>query len=283
MRERYDSALFNASLSYHPSRFDIRSSQKVRVLQSAYAFTLGFLQDSGTITKNNCIDSCLLCNLVDCACVIVPGVAITSVDMDHDPLLRFHKLCPRYSFLIKHNHSHQLLGPYIDLVRKHTTNLAESICQDHQRLSLCAEFSRPGCAEDLSCQGEVFKKLESFWEVCQMNMILTTTEEAQRSLACFIFKTDSVNSKRAETMEYLFDAKHHYMKGAGTELNVDMSCALQKEIGSAISSALVSDERPPVWLRFAHAETLTPVIAKLFSAIQPFSFSSSQVSARLSL
>ena len=118
------------SSPYHPRVYDFKSSAKLRALESGSA----------------------------CAQGLFPGLkhlAMPSLDVDQDPLLRFHKACPKYHQLVKKNATVLDHGPVGIVRRKYLAEVADSVYAKYSHV-LKRVLSH--------------SELTSLWDACKMEV-----------------------------------------------------------------------------------------------------------------
>lgn len=213
---------------YHPKLFDISSSQKNRVLESAYSFTLGFFKNLGEISELN-----------------LPAVSIKSTSLDNDLILRFHKSCPKYEKKTK-KLKNSLEKTVLNEIIESYEEFVYKTLKDYKGLSF--KFDK---------KDEFLKKLKIQFEACQIETLLE-----QNTNFCNVFNE---YSDILELMAYFDDAVQYFYKGNSDKLNTEMSCLLRDEITSFFTNSTtnlkVKYKTQKALFRFAHAETLLPLLS----------------------
>ncbi|CAK9016895.1 3-BPG phosphatase) (Band 17) (Histidine phosphatase of the endoplasmic reticulum 1) (HiPER1), partial [Durusdinium trenchii] len=238
-RERFPE-LFDEA--YHPAVFDFRSSQVTRALQSAAAFARGIFPNA--------------------------SVAIVSETKALDTLLRFHKACPRYARQVKKNETLAASGPVAAARREFYPRVFASILQTvrakglHDAAELLEEIQKGGGVGDGDGTDEMEKVVANVWDICMMEHASLNRE----SWFCALLSPADM-----DLLEFLDDVASYWIKGYGFPINYEMSCLLFRDMVDTSRRALHevvagSDEhvgRSKASLRFGHAETVIPLLARL--------------------
>eukprot|EP00516_Mucochytrium_quahogii_P013375 CAMPEP_0203792836 /NCGR_PEP_ID=MMETSP0100_2-20121128/5497_1 /ASSEMBLY_ACC=CAM_ASM_000210 /TAXON_ID=96639 /ORGANISM=" , Strain NY0313808BC1" /LENGTH=435 /DNA_ID=CAMNT_0050696481 /DNA_START=939 /DNA_END=2243 /DNA_ORIENTATION=+ len=213
---------------YHPMRYDFHSSQVLRVLQSASAFSHGIFLDAFHELP-------------------FPSVAITSDTKSEDRRLRFHKACPAYVEKVKKNKTLHEKGPHAALETTVYTEVFESILKKLEGKNQLVEALREHSAESI---------VSRVWSSCMM-------EFAVRNVTNSFCKL--LSSRDVELLEHLDDVSTYWLKSYGFSINYNMSCLLFLDMLSSLESKALDPDASDrlATFRFGHAESLIPFIARL--------------------
>ena len=215
------------STSYHPADYDFRASQKTRALQSASAFALGLFEGQGLLGTGG-----------------MQPVAIRSETPHLDHALRFHKSCTRYKSQVKKNETLKAQGEHALFANKWLPFVAERVAQ---RFGVPPEALR-----DVD--------MRVAWQACAMEAAVFNRTDG----VCALVDDPSV----VELFEYMDDLSDFWFKGHGIPINYEMSCPLVDDIldtfEAVVEPQCAGDQAiPRAHLRFAHAETVLPLVARL--------------------
>jgi multiple inositol-polyphosphate phosphatase/2,3-bisphosphoglycerate 3-phosphatase len=106
------------------------------------------------------------------------------------------------------------------------------------------------------------KNVTLFFDLCSFDY--TINEDMDRF--CSLFTNEEI-----EMIELFYDISSYNTRGYGWKFSYDISCPLVSEIISLFDKKINGTEPTNAYLRFGHAETLLPLIARLGLFKDPFS------------
>lgn len=162
-------------------------------------------------------------------------------------MLRFHKYCARYKSDVKKNEDVQERGEFPKLLLQHVPPLAQSLLK-HSKADL--GFLKPLISEKKHLR-TLTRRVNSLWDICKFEIAVHGTSHTCDWLG--------FNEAQMHVLNYIEDAEVFWFKSYGFDINNEMTCALAKDIMGMVSSP----RNFSVAARFAHAETLIPLAAKL--------------------
>jgi len=99
------------------------------------------------------------------------------------------------------------------------------------------------------------KNLTAFFDLCSFEYVLYNNTNT----FCSLFVKDDF-----EIIETYYDIGSYYIKGYGWDLSYEIACPLVKDIIDKFDAKINgSDKYTKAFLRFAHAETILPLLARL--------------------
>jgi len=172
-------------------------------------------------------------------------VAIVSETKSLDYTLRFHKACPRYIWQVKKNETLKAKSDVSIAEREIYSAIMKSSILKHKGFSQDekAKLEASG-AEDV---------VSNVWDLCVMEHAVFGSV----SQACHLLSDWDVHQ-----LEYLDDLTSYWFKGYGFPINYEMSCILFSDIAEITKAKAKNEVERKGTFRFAHAETLIPLIAR---------------------
>ncbi len=252
--------LFPADLDQHRA-YEFSATAKPRTQQSARAFAAGLAG-----LPYEAIEAAL------------PQLEHAPIDADR--LLRFHTMCPRYTAEVKKNDTLSgddgglkgataatLLPAVAWSVRNSLTRAGVSLAADAQTCGRSGVEDRgERCTEEWDVD---VKAMKAIWKACQWETLLAI--DKQQSAWCEFLTAEDV-----QMMELLGDIDMYWEKGPGLRLPSLMACELLQDAAAKLTewaelfsggaaSSETSDESiaARTTLRFAHAETVVPLLGIL--------------------
>ncbi len=252
--------LFPADLDQHGA-YEFSATAKPRTQQSARAFAAGLAG-----LPFEAIDTAL------------PQLLHAPIDADR--LLRFHTMCPRYTAEVKENDT--VCGDDAGVKGATTATLLPAVARSVRNSLIRAGVSLT--ADDQTCGGPGVedgdercehewdvdsKAMKAIWKACQWETLLAI--DKQQSAWC-----EFLTAENMQMMELLGDLDMYWEKGPGLRLPSLMACELLQDAantltewadaysGGATSSATPDEMTASrTTLRFAHAETVVPLLGIL--------------------
>jgi len=156
---------------------------------------------------------------------------------DKDINLRFFEACTKYNLSkddLLYTHDKKKFS------EKHFPKIAESI------------------TKKLNASGHVvvtWKNVTILWSLCAYDYIINQ----ERNKFCSLFSKEDF-----ELIETYYDISSYFDKGYGWDLSYEIACPLVADIVDIMEKKISgSDKITKAYLRFAHAETILPLIARL--------------------
>eukprot|EP00128_Syssomonas_multiformis_P013404 Colp12_sorted_trinity150504_noHs@9509 len=165
-------------------------------------------------------------------------VAVVSESIYNDKTLRFFDNCPNYATHVK-DRQDEVLAERKKLGK--SAPMADLVVRVAHRLGSYPEYVPS------------VKDVLAMYVMCAFDVALNEDDKW-----CKVFEASDLR-----LLDYHADLKSFYVRGAGTGLNVDMSCPLLADIAGSLKGRVDGSEPLRAVLRFAHAETLLPLVALL--------------------
>ena len=212
-----------------------------RASRSGSAFALGLFEGRGPASLGG-----------------VQPVSMTSESVGADRVLRFHKACDKYRTSVKNNATLTQLGEGAAAMTAALAAVREGVTE---RLGL-PEADAALLANWLGVAWDACK-MESL--VLQRVGVVGDGDGAPGGGICALFSAEEV-----EALEYASDVESYWVKGHGLAINHDMACLLVTEVLDALrrgrsddAARVPREKRRLADFRFAHAETVIPLVAAL--------------------
>lgn len=170
------------------------------------------------------------------------AVAIPSRSGEMDTTLRFHKSCKKYDGKAKEEQKRE----FSKIEEPLLLNVAKEMIK---RSAGKLEF----LAKHLNDSIRTARTVTSLWDICRFEVAI---HGSHTDGLCNYF-----NETEYRIFDYIEDAAVYWMKSYGLDLNHQMSCNLVKEILMLIQQESINDMK--VAVRFAHAETLIPLVTRM--------------------
>lgn len=172
------------------------------------------------------------------------SVAIRSETKALDRHMRFHKACPRYAREVKKNSTLEELGPIGIATRLINHEVFANILDRIESVGLRQRFQEMGAKA----------VVRGVWDLCVVHLASLN----MTSPACALLSESDV-----ELLSYLDDVESFWLKGYGFRINYEMACPLVQDIARTIKDASSTSSLRRSTLRFGHAETIIPLVARL--------------------
>ena len=208
--------------------FNLTSSCVPRTSQSGISFSLGYLKGKGHVTPYR-----------------FQPTPIMTYPCGTDKLLRFGEACARWR-----DHAAKIGRPKIiaEVTKFSKLKIQAVVKKVQENLGLKNE-------EKLN-EGIV----QQMFTACSFE--ISALGRPRHSGWCSLFDTEDL-----KIFDYYFDLLTYYSFGPAYKINIDSSCALLKDIYSNMLSVAGNDtsnhRQYKVIARFAHGETLVPLLGKL--------------------
>jgi hypothetical protein len=279
---------------YHPLRYDVRSSQVTRALQSASAFAHGLFHGARARAGEEAGEGGQREGQEEDWSSQYEHVALVADSARSDRLLRFHKTCPRYASEVKKGARGAAALERAAGAAASASVLARLLARGDADAAADAG-ALAAAARWAALEPEAAGKLaRSAWDGC----VTTLSVWNRTQPACELFDEEAI-----EALALAEDAASHWDKGHGFSVTGEMACVLAGEMIEATLSAvqgadrdgdgdvdshdaaaeaedatsdvLLDDDGPRgprgprgalrrmATLRFAHAETVLPLLARL--------------------
>lgn len=231
MLNNYPSVVGRAFVNYTPSTFNFQSTQVPRTGQSGSAFIYGLFEGRGDLG----------------ACNFMPYY-IYSNSTDTDLMLRWFDNCPNYRQNVEENPvSYQQSEEYID------AQFPAIAAQVAVAIGAFPEWEIPKAT------------LASMWTACQYEVVIAN----DTSLFCSLFNESSV-----AVFNYADDLEYYYVNGPGNALSYQPAYLLLQDMLEGLQCAVncqaqtgcpsnCSSRGYSAKMRFAHAETVMPLVSLL--------------------
>ena len=208
---------------YYPTRYHIRSTHILRTSQSAASFLFGIFEGMGPLNQFS-----LPTNLSTNGFQPV-GLEIESAD--EDELLRFMDNCPAYTNC-----------PMTKNSKLETTKLQKS--EKYKKLILDPISERTGFSLTV-------EDAEGLYDLCNFEHVSPT--ESNNSSFC-----DLIPRSAFALLDYSRDFYGYYKSSYPNKLGYELSCVILEDVLREFES-----EESATALRFAHSETIVPLITLL--------------------
>ena len=208
---------------YYPTRYHVRSTFRIRTSQSASSFMFGLFEGTGPLDKTSTRDN-----------VSTNGfqpVGIYEESRDEDVLLRFMDNCPAYE-------NSPITVNYYSEVNK----LQKS--GHYKKLILDPISERLGFTLTV-------EDAENLYNLCTFEHVSPT--ESNNSSFC-----EMIPRSAFALFDYEKDLSRYYSSSYPNKLGYELSCVLLQDLLSQFNS-----EKPAAALRFAHSETVLPLVTLL--------------------
>ena len=209
--------------AYYPTRYHVRSTHILRTSQSAASFMFGLFESTGPLNHFSTRSN-----------LSTEGFQPAGLEIageDEDTLLRFMDNCPAYSD-----------SPVTKNAKSEAIKLQES--ETYKKLVLDPVSERVGFSLTV-------EDAEGLYDLCNFEHVSPT--ESHNSSFC-----DLIPRSAYALLDYERDLSRYYKSSYPNKLGYELSCVVLEDVLKQFES-----EDPATSLRFAHSETLVPLITLL--------------------
>jgi len=213
------------SVPYTPLKYDFRSTVVPRALRSAHSFAFGLFENRGELGPSR-----------------YSPISIPSESKNQDTLLRFFDNCPAYTKWEDSEATSREANKWED------TMVVQVAARVGSKLGLNSSWILT--SHDIS----------AMWSVCQYE-----GSSGNPNGFCSLFTREDVS-----VIEYWNDLTDYWETSYANPINYDISCLLLKDLFQTTQHAIdnynnnnKTDPIPRANLRFAHAETILPLVSIL--------------------
>eukprot|EP00124_Ichthyophonus_hoferi_P002271 Ihof_evm6s148 gene=Ihof_evmTU6s148 len=213
--------------SFNAIKYNFSSTQISRALQSGSAFTYGLFERKETVGIN----------------LSYQPVSIWSASLDVDYLLRFFDTCPNYvNSIMTIVEGKEVKKPLTEQIKFKNGPLMTELRKEVSK--------KLGLPEDIVSLDDI----SGMYRACSYDSIV----EHDTSKWCYL-----LGERGMQIMDYHDDLKQWWIKGPGAKINYEISCSLLADMFKHIDDRLACKTELNANIRFAHAETVLPLLTLL--------------------